>query len=169
MTYMKICGAVVLGAALLSSPALAEPTETAKAVGKDASWLFVQTAQSSTFDDKTLTLSGVSPSVIMFTDRPARVAEAISTDTFIKDWGDGGKSSFVADPPNAGLTSIVDGKLQTATVELKQPHLEGTTLTFQARVLEGTPPASGGTSSIFIDGGPCGGPIDPRCPPPGGN
>jgi hypothetical protein len=54
-------------------------------------------------------------------------------------------SPALADPPNAGLTSIVDGKLQTATVS--------TTLTFQARVLEGTPPTSGGTSSIFIDSG----------------
>jgi len=45
----------------------------------------------------------------------------------------------------------VDGKLQTATVELKQPSLNGTTLTFQARVLEGTPPTSGGTTSVFID------------------
>jgi len=59
----------------------------------------------------------------------------------------------MADPPNAGLTSIVDGKLQIATVELKQPHLDGTTLTFQARVVEGTPPASGGATSVFIDGG----------------
>jgi hypothetical protein len=90
---------------------------------------------------------------VMFTDRPKRAAEAIPTATFVKDWGIKGKNSFVANPPNAGLTSIVDGKLQTATVELKQPHLDGKTLTFQARAIEGTPPTTGGTSSIFIDGG----------------
>jgi hypothetical protein len=162
MMLMKSMAAAVLTVALLASPAFADPTETAKAAGKDASWLFIQTAQHVQFDGKTLTLSGVSPSVVMFTDRPKRAAEAIPTATFIKDWGTKGKNSFVADPPNAGLTSIVDGKLQTATVELKQPHLDGTTLTFQARVLEGTPPASGGTSSVFIDGGQCG-PLDPRC------
>jgi len=89
----------------------------------------------------------------MFTDRPKRAAEAMPTATFIKDWGIKGKSSFVADPPNAGLTSIVDGKLQIATVEHKQPHLDGTTLTFQTRVLKGALPASGGTTSVFIDSG----------------
>jgi hypothetical protein len=162
MTFAKQAGAALLAIALLSSPALADPTETAKAAGKDASWLFIQTAQSAQFDGKTLTLKNVSLSVVMFTDRPKRTAEAIPIATFIKDWGTKGKNSFVADPPNAGLTSIVDGKLQTATVELKQPHLDGTTLTFQARVLEGTPPASGGTTSVFIDGGQCG-PLDPRC------
>jgi hypothetical protein len=162
VTFAKRAGAALLAIALLSSPALADPAETAKAAGKDASWLFIQTAQKITFDGKTLTLSGVDPSVVMFTDRPKRAAETIPTATFLKSWDDGGKGSFQSVPPNAGLTSIVDGKLQTATVELKQPHLDGTTLTFQARVLEGTPPASGGTSSVFIDGGQCG-PLDPRC------
>jgi hypothetical protein len=153
VTFAKHAGAALLAIALLSSPALADPAETAKAAGKDASWLFIQTAQKVTFDGKTLTLKNVSPSVVMFTDRPKRAAEAMPTATFIKDWGIKGKNSFGANPPNAGLTSIVDGKLQTATVELKEPHLDGTTLTFQARAIEGTPPTSGGTSSIFIDGG----------------
>ncbi|MGO1077065.1 hypothetical protein [Inquilinus sp. CA228] len=151
MMLLKSTGAAVLTFALLAGPAFADPTETVKAAGKDASWLFIQTAQRSTFDGKTLTLSGVSPSVVMFTDRPARAAEAIPTATFIKDWGIKGANSFVADPPNAGLTSIVDGKLQTAAVELTKPTLDGTTLTYQAKVLEGTPPASGGTTSVFVD------------------
>jgi hypothetical protein len=41
MTYAKICSAALFGAALLSSPTLADPAETAKAAGKDASWLFI--------------------------------------------------------------------------------------------------------------------------------
>ncbi|MGO1077068.1 hypothetical protein [Inquilinus sp. CA228] len=151
MIHLKIASAAVLAAALLAGPAFADPTETANAAGKDASWLLIQTAQKVQFDGKTLTLSGINPSVVMFTDRPARVAEAIPTATVIKDWGIKGKNSFVADPPNAVLTSIVDGKLQTSTVELTKPTLDGTTLTYQAKVLEGTPPASGGTSSLFID------------------
>jgi hypothetical protein len=143
MMLMKSTGAAVLTAGLLASPAWADPTETAKAAGKDASWLFIQTAQKVQFDGKTLTLSGVSPSVVMFTDRPKRAAEAIPTTTFLSRWDEGGKGSFQSDPPNAGLTSIVDGKLQIATVELKQPHLDGTTLTYQAHVLGGTPPGVG--------------------------
>ena len=159
MTFSRFAGAAFFGAALLT-PAFADPAETAKAAGKDASWLFIQTAQQVQFDGKTLTLSGVSPSVVMFTDRPARMAEAIPTGTFLKGWDKGGENSFKSDPPNAGLTSLVDGKLQTATLELSQPHLDGTTLTFQARVLEGTPPPMVGASSLFIDAG-CS-PLDPR-------
>ena len=73
----------------------------------------------------------------------------------------GGKGSFKSDPPNAGLTSIVDGKLQTATVELTKPYLNGATLTYAVRVLGGTPPASDGTSSLFIDSCPCC--VNPHC------
>ena len=151
MTFVKHAGATLLGIALLASPAWADPTETAKAVGKDASWLFIQTAQQVQFDGKTLTLKNVSPSVVMFTDRPARMAKSISTAAFVHNWGRGGNNSFKAKPPNAGLTSLVDGKLQTATVELSQPHLDGTTLTYQARVLKGAPPPTGAETSIFFD------------------
>ena len=160
MALSKFASAALLGAALLAGPALAEPAETAKAAGKDASWLFIQTAQQVQFDGKMLTLKNVNPSVVMFTDRPARMAEAIPTATFLKGWDKGGKNSFKSDPPNAGLTTLVDGKLQTATVELSQPQLDGTTLTYQARVLEGTPPQAGGPSSLFIDGCTW---WDPRC------
>jgi hypothetical protein len=151
MTFVKFAAAAVLGTVLLSGPVLADPAVTAKAAGKEASWLFIQTAESAQFDGKTLTLKNVSPSVVMFTDRPARAAEAIPTATFLASWNHDGKGNFKSDPPNAGLTMLVDGKLQTATVELKQPRLEGTTLTYQARVLKGTLPPSGATSSLFID------------------
>ena len=153
MALSKFASAALLGAALLAGPALAEPADTAKAAGKDASWLFIQTAQNSQFDGKTLTLRNITPSMVMFTDRPARMAQSIPIAAFLKGWDKGSKNSFKSDPPNAGLTSLVDGKLQTATVELTQPRLDGTTLTFQARVLEGTLPASGGATSVFIDGG----------------
>jgi hypothetical protein len=150
---VKHAVAALLGTALLAGPALADPAETAKAAGKEASWLFIQTAQNARFDGKTLTLTNVSPSVVMFTDRPARAAEAIPTATFLTSWDKGGANSFQSKPPNAGLTMLVDGKLQTATVELSQPRLEGTTLTYAVRVLKGTLPPSGSTSSLFIDGG----------------
>lgn len=109
------------------------------------------TAGNAQFDGKTLTLNDVSPSVIMFTDRPKRMAEAISTASFVKLWDKGGEGGFQSEPPNVGLTSVVNGSLQTATLELSQPNLAGTTLTFQARVLEGMPPPTGEETSIFFD------------------
>jgi hypothetical protein len=96
-TFAKQAGAALLAITLLSSPALADPTETAKAAGKDASWLFIQTAQKVTFDGKTLTLSGVDPSVVMFNDRPKRGAEVLPTTTFLSRWDAGGKGRFQSD------------------------------------------------------------------------
>ena len=98
MTFAKHAGAALLGIALLASPAWADPTETAKAVGKDASWLFIQTGENVQYDGKTLTLSGVSPSVIIFTDRPARLAEAIPTATILTNWDQGGRKNFQSNP-----------------------------------------------------------------------
>ena len=162
MTTSKHAAAALLGLALLTGPALADPIETIKAAGKGASWLFIQTAANVQFDGKTLTLQNINPSMVMFTDRPARMAQSIPTATFLKSWDQGGKGSFKSDPPNAGLTTLVDGKLQSSTVELTQPRLDGTTLTYQARITEGTLPPQAGTISLFIDGGCHNSPWDPR-------
>jgi hypothetical protein len=81
------------------------------------------------------------------------LAQAIPTGTSLKGWDKGGKNGFKSDPPNAGLTSLVDGKLQTATVELTQPRLDGTTLTYQVRITKGTLPPKAGATSLFIDSG----------------
>ena len=151
MSSSKYTAAAMLGFVLLASPAMADPAETTKAAGKDASWLVIQTASEVQFDGKTITLKNVSPSVVMFTDRPARMAEAIPTASFVASWDKGGAKSFKSDPPNAALTSIVDGKLQSATVELNDPVLDGTSLTFKVRVIEGAVPAAGKTVSLFID------------------
>ena len=151
MTLSKYAVVALIGTTLSQAPALADPIGTTRAAGKDASWLFIQTASEVQFDGKTLTLKNVGPSMVMFTDRPARMAESIPTAAFVQHWNRGGNNSFQAKPPNAGLTSVVDGKLQTATVELSQPNLNGTTLTYQARVLKGAPPPRGAETSIFFD------------------
>jgi hypothetical protein len=143
MTIAKQAGAALLGAVLLNGPALADPAETTKAAGKDASWLFIQTASQMQFDGKALTLRNINPSMVMFTDRPARMAEAVPTATFLKHWNHGGKGSFKSAPPNAGATFLVNGKLQTATLELSQPHLDGTTQTYKGARPKGGAAAKG--------------------------
>ena len=69
--FARLGAAALLATALLTGSALADPTKTAKAAGKDASWLAIQTASHMQFDGKTLTLRNVNPSMILFTDRPA--------------------------------------------------------------------------------------------------
>jgi hypothetical protein len=115
-----------------------------------ANWLLVQTAASVSFDGKTLTLKGVSPQTLMFADRPQRMTGSIDTQSFVEEWNKG-KDSFEKDPPNATLASVVDGKERLSVVELTSPKLQGDALTYNVKVLHGTPPQAGTASSLFID------------------
>jgi len=61
-----------------------------------------------------LTLTGVSPATIYFTDRPERIAGNMRTADFVPFWSKG-KDSFLKDPPNADI-SIVEGDKQLRQV-----------------------------------------------------
>lgn len=99
-----------------------------------------------------LVLSGVSPNTIVFADRPVRAAGHVMTPQFIMQW-DEGKNSFAVDPPNATVSVIgaTPGKVDDAVVVLKAPKLEGTTLTFDVSVLEGSLAGASGPAAVFID------------------
>ncbi len=99
-----------------------------------------------------LTLTGVSPSSIVFADRPVRAAGHVMTEQFIMQW-DEGKDNFAKDPPNATV-SVLGGdgsKVSDAVVTLKAPKLEGGNLTFEVVVLEGNLAGSSGPAALFID------------------
>ena len=51
--------------------------------------MFVQTAQGMTSDGKTLTLEGVTPSTLYFSDRPQRIVGHMATNDFVDLWGEG--------------------------------------------------------------------------------
>jgi hypothetical protein len=70
--------------------------------------LFVHSAQGVTLDADTLTMKGVSPTVIYFCDRPVRFAGHLSVEDFL-DSVSKGKDSFAEDPPNA-VVSIFSGE-----------------------------------------------------------
>jgi hypothetical protein len=140
--------AVIAGAAA-AMPLVAQ---VAQAAAKKADFLFVQTAKEMNFDKSTnqLTLEGVSPITVMFTDRPERIASQMKTQKFVPFWSKG-KDSFLSDPPNADV-SILDGdKLKQVVVTLIDPKIDGDTLIYTVKVLEGDMPAKGGDVSLFID------------------
>jgi len=114
--------------------------------------LFVQNAKGVAFDKETLTLKGVSPTTIFFSDRPVRLAGHFSLEEFLQLW-DEGKDSFLADPPNATVSIFEKGKedLVDVVVKLSNPRLNGEDLTYNIQVLEGQGPAAGGECSVFID------------------
>jgi hypothetical protein len=115
--------------------------------------LFVQNAKAVVFDKGTLTLKGVSPMTVFFSDRPVRIAGHFNTkDEFVPLW-DEGKDSFLKDPPNATVSIYEKGRdqLQDVVVKLSKPRLKGEDLTYDIKVIEGKVPKRGGACSVFID------------------
>jgi len=117
---------------------------------KNVDVLFVQNAKKVTFKDGKLVLQGVNPVTVCFTDRPARMAGHMQTSKLVPLWSQG-KDSFLKDNPNATLSVFGGDNVSDLVVELSNPQLSGDDLTYDARILEGTPPANGGACALFID------------------
>ena len=65
--------------------------------------LFVLNSRGATLQGDTLTLTGVTPSSIIFADRPVRSAGHQPTADVIAEWGSG-DDSFAKNPPNATVS-----------------------------------------------------------------
>jgi hypothetical protein len=117
-----------------------------------ADFLFVQTAKTMSFDPATkkLTLSGISPVTLFFSDRPKRIAGNMTTEAFVPFWSTG-SDSFLSDPPNADLSILEGNTLRQIVVVLQEPVLEGDSLTYTIEVVDGDMPTSGNNASVFID------------------
>ncbi len=123
--------------------------------------MFVQTAQGISSEDGTLTLRGITPSTLYFSDRPQRVVGHMATTDFVELWGVG-DNSFETDPPNAVLSFLESGAdvPTDAVVVLTAPSLSGNgDLSYSIDVLEGDVPAQTGPVTLFID--PFGRPLSP--------
>jgi hypothetical protein len=162
---MRICRPVsqaIIIAALLSAPTLTcaqtpTPTATAAPPASKSSVkvdmvpsLFVMNAHGATLQGQTLTLAGVSPTSIVFADRPVRAAGHLPTEALLEEWMTG---DFAKDAPNATVSVLSkDGvSARDVVVELKSPHLEGDRLTFDVRVLEGELAGADGPAAVFVD------------------
>ncbi len=128
---------------------------------EDIEALFVQTAGSLVSDgEQTITLHGLSPSTLYFADRPQREVGHMSTRLFVDLWGDG-ENSFAIDPPNAVLSFAQpeDRPPRDVVVTIRDPKMDGDSLSYQVDVLDGTVPPSTGPCALFID--PFGRPLSP--------
>ena len=114
--------------------------------------LFVQSARGAALDTATLTLIGVSPTTIFFSDRPERVAGHMATSEMVPLWTEG-TDSFATDPPSATLSTFADGRMRTVVLALHNPRLAGDTLFYDVTVLRGGLTAAGAKdgASLFID------------------
>src|SRR5712672_1932122 len=113
--------------------------------------LFVLNSRGATLQGDTLILTGVTPSSIIFADRPVRSAGHQPTADVIAEWGSG-DDSFAKNPPNATVSVFSkDGTVKDAVVVLKNPKLDGDKLTFNVQTLEGDLAGGDGAAAVFID------------------
>ena len=135
----KACVVFLLAAIMLSMAACATTSTTSS----DAPQLmFVQIAEDVKVDQQTL----------YFSDRPQRIAGQLKMADYLKTWKEG-RDSFGADPPNATLSVYEPGHADNTLVVVKitNPVVDGTDLVYGFKIINGTMPASGGATSLFID------------------
>lgn len=144
--HMIAAGAAGGLAALAAAPVSAQEN------GGNADYLFVQTATGMAFDSdqNRLTLRGVAPVTLFFSDRPERIVGNMKTERFVPFWSEG-PDSFGSDPPNADLSVLQAGSLVEAVVELRDPVLLNGDLHYTVKVLGGRMPVLGDNASLFID------------------
>jgi len=157
-------GAAFAGAAFLGqafNAAVVSAADENKQDLKDVQFLFVQNAKDVVMKDGRLTLIGVSPTTIFFSDRPNRIAGHMHTEDFVREWQKGaGPESFHTDPPNGALSIFAEDEIVDFVVKLKNPRLAGGALVYDIDVLEQDEPIPSGPVSLFID--PIGMPATPR-------
>jgi hypothetical protein len=151
------------GAALLGVPFLASRGTASNQQQPDlekVQLLFVQSSMDITINKDRMTMVGINPVTIFFSDRPNRIAGHMSTEDFVLDWQEGtGKESFHTDPPNAALSIFGESEIVDLEIELKNPRLAGGALVYDIGVLEVDKPIPSGPASLFID--PVGMPLSP--------
>jgi len=140
-------------------------TTSATADESAKSWLFTVHSGGATLSDGQLSLTGVSPSVIAFTDRPHREFDTTTMEGLVDNWAEG-SDTFADDPPNAivdGTYTHDDGTTSQCSIEVElmaapEPGGDGqwTWEAIELTRFEGCPDASHATvalapSTIFID------------------
>jgi hypothetical protein len=122
--------------------------------------MFVQTARGVRTDDGTMTLLGLTPHTIYFSDRPERIVGHLTTHRFL-EWWSGGDDSFAVDPPNAVFSWGEPGTEapEEAVVVISDPAITDDGLRYRIDTLQGAPPAQAGPCVLFID--PLGRPLSP--------
>lgn len=157
-----ILGVVVLAVVAVVAFALGARTQSTGTASETqtSNWLFSQTADAGSISPNsdgtwTLTLTDIDPVVLGFTDRPLREAQAGTVERLVEGW----PVMFADSNPNGVVVAHnASGETNSAVVELMDPRLNGSTMTYTVRVLtnEGGPAEPGVVYdfeqvSVFID------------------
>ncbi len=147
---------ILLAVLLLSMAAYGTISTAFAAPSEKPQLMFVQIAEDLKIDEasKTLRLVGVSQQTLYFSDRPVRIAGHLKMADYLKEWtAKAGKDNFGDDPPNATLSVYEPGQPDNtvAVVEINNPRMDGSDLTYNFKLIEGNLPAKGGATALFID------------------
>jgi hypothetical protein len=142
-----------LAAVMLSMVACATTSTTSSQAPQ---LMFVQSAEDLKVDPATSTfrLVKVNQQTLYFSDRPVRIAGHVKMADYLQEWtAKAGKDNFGADPPNATLSIYEPGRPENTLVVVKitNPVVDGADLIYSYRIINGTMPANGGATSLFID------------------
>ena len=143
---LLVTAAVSLSACGTASPASSETPQL----------MFVQSAEDLRVDPATSTfrLVKVNQQTLYFSDRPQRLAGHLKMDDYLREWtAKAGKDNFGANPPNAALSVYEPGQPESTlvVVEITRPQIDGPDLIYRYKIINGTMPAKGGVTSLFID------------------
>ena len=146
----------LLSAVILSMVAYATISTTFAASSENPQYMFVQVAEDVKVDAraKTFRLVNVNQQTLYFSDRPVRIAGHLKMADYLKEWtAKAGNDNFGEDPPNAVLSVYEPGQPDNtaAVVEISQPKIDGSDLVYNYKLIEGSLPAGGGATSLFID------------------
>ena len=151
---MKRLALAVLAAAVVAIALPAAAQKSDQGPPHMAQLLFVQNAAGVELGagGRSLTLKGLSPTTLFFSDRPVRIAGHYRIEEYLDFWKNG-PDSFLKDPPNATLSVFQKGKeeLSDVVVTLRNPRVSGSDITYDVTVISGTLPQGGGPVSLFID------------------
>ncbi|MEJ8571035.1 hypothetical protein [Microbaculum marinum] len=131
----------------------ADPAGAGAQGASQPTYEYIQQAASMSYDGQTLTLEGLAPATIFFSDRPYRLIGQVDTGTFASLW-DEPDGTFRTDPPNAAVTVLGSADTEPAIVELTTATVEGSTVRYGVKVLSGELPDGGQDVAVFIDHGP---------------
>lgn len=151
---------VLLGVGLLlvgTAGALAQQTEQAVKpapipvkLHTGPSYEYVQQAASMKFDGTNMTLSGLAPSTIFFSDAPYRLAGHVNLKTFTDLWK-APNGAFATSPPNAAVSILGKPDEAPVIVELTSAAADGTGIKYGVKAISGKLPDSAENVALFID------------------
>ncbi len=143
-------------AAFLLVAAMLSTAEAATTSSEAPQLMFVQSAEDLKADPAkgTFRLVKVNQQTLYFSDRPQRIAGHLKMADYLKEWtAKAGKDNFGANPPNATLSIYEPGKADSTlvVVTITNPVVDGADLIYGYKIINGTMPAKGGATSLFID------------------